>query len=152
MRQEKETLQLVNFILIYYFQELIVNLKAKLNTMIYNQFSVFANFKSEINFMNKLHHTAEAKTKKEELMDKDNIVALVTIADKVKKNLRISIKRGKLIQAASKVCKKYERISDELMYDERVYDEDNNDLMNKFRMKLAKVEEQNIGLIVNHGI
>lgn len=100
--------------------------------------------------MDKLHHTAEVKIKKEELMDKDKIGALVTIADKAKKNLQVSIERGKFIQAASKVCKKYERFSDGLINDEKIYDEDNNDftddLMNKFRMKLAKVEQHNIGL------
>ncbi|CAO1314890.1 unnamed protein product [Diamesa tonsa] len=131
----------------FYENELIVKLEAKLNTTTYNHLSVLTNFKSEFNFMNKLHRTAEAKTKKEELMDKNSIGTLVTIADKIKKNLHVSIERGKFIQAASKVCKKYERISDGLIIDERIYDEDNNDdLMNKFHMKVAKVEHHNIGL------
>lgn len=122
-----------------------MKLETKLNNMIYNQLSGIANFKSEFNFLTKLHNTAEVKTKKEELMDKDIIGALVTIADKVKKNLQVTIERGKLIQAASKICKKYERISDEL-----INDGDNNDLiddlMSNFHMKVAKVEQHNIGL------
>ena len=124
-----------------------MKLESKLNNTTYNRLSVLANFKSEFNFMEKLHRTAEAKTKKEELMDKNNIGALVTIGDKIKKNLQVSIERGKFLQAASKVCKKYERISDGLLNDERIYDEDNNDdLMNKFHRKVANVEYHNISL------
>lgn len=95
--------------------------------------------------MTKLHQTAEVKTKKEESMDKDSIGALVTIADKVKKNLKVTIERGKLIQAASKVCKKYERISDEIINDDE-HNELFDDLMSYFHMKVAKVEQNNIGL------
>ena len=132
-----------------------MKLKAKLSTIMYHQLSSITNFKSEFHFMIKLHQKIEDKTKKEEFMDKERIGSLVTIADKVKKNLQVSIERGKLIQAASKVCKKYKRINDEFI-NEKVTndgisnDDDNIDLkddfMNKFRKKLAKVELHVIGL------
>ncbi|CAO1372113.1 unnamed protein product [Diamesa serratosioi] len=129
------------------YENIIVKLKAKLNTITYHQLSVITNFKSEFNFMSKLHHRIEVKTKKEELMDKESIGILVTIADKVKKNLQVSFERGKLIQAASKVCKKYERMNDQIINDEIINDEDHiEDLMDNFRKKTANVEQQVIEL------
>lgn len=98
-----------------------------------------AELKSEHIFMIKLMQKAQEKIKCERSFDHEKLKHLSDICDKTEKIINEKRERAKLIETATKICSKYERISDEL--DDFESSEDfPKTIEDKFFKKLAKVE------------
>lgn len=96
--------------------------------------------KTEQNFLIKIMKQAEQKVQREDAMDQAKIVQLVCLGDKIKSNLKKNLKQGKTIQAAIKICSKYEKLSDKLESFEIA--SSGSSPVDAFHKKLSQVEAQ----------